>query len=203
MASKYQLKDNSFYIKGTDIPVNKFKIDDSDTLREIEKELLEEAYLIFFDEIEEGTLFDENYFKNLHKRTFESLYEWAGIYRDFNMAKGDSRFCQGAFIESSSQKIFEELKKENYLKDYEHEPKEEFAKRLAYYQCELIALHPFYELNGRVTRMFFDMIVSYNGYKFINYSTVQPKQYIEASIECVQFADCEALEKIILNGLEK
>ena len=203
MASKYQLKDNSFYIKGTDIPVNKFNIDENDTLREIEKELLEEAYLIFFDEMDETTLFDENYLKELHKRTFESLYEWAGIYRDFNMSKGDSRFCQGAYIESSSQKIFEDLKKENYLKDYEDKPKEEFAKKLAYYQCELIALHPFYELNGRITRMFFDMIAAYNGYKFINYSTVQPEEYIQASIECVQFADCEPLENIILNGLEK
>ena len=37
MASKYQLKDNSFYIKDTDIPINKYNIDDSETLHEIEK----------------------------------------------------------------------------------------------------------------------------------------------------------------------
>ncbi|MCT7545261.1 Fic/DOC family protein [Aliarcobacter lanthieri] len=203
MASKYQLKDNSFYIKDTDIPINKFNIDDSETLHEIEKELLEEAYLIFFDELDESTVFDENYLKELHKRTFESLYEWAGIFRDFNMAKGDSRFCQGAYVQNESKKIFEALKKENYLKDFENKPKEEFAKKLAYFQCELIALHPFYELNGRITRMFFDMIVTYNGYKFINYSNFTPKEYIDASIDCVQLADCENLEKIILNGLEK
>lgn len=203
MASKYQLKDNSFYIKGTDIPINKYNIDDSETLHEIEKELLEEAYLIFFDELDESTVFDEDYFKELHKRTFESLYEWAGIFRDFNMAKGDSRFCQGAYVQNESKKIFEVLKKENYLKDFENKPKEEFANRLAYFQCELIALHPFYELNGRITRMFFDMIVACNGYKFINYSNFTPKEYIDASIDCVQLADCENLEKIILNGLEK
>jgi cell filamentation protein len=203
MASKYQLKDSSFYIKGTDIPLNKFNIDDADTLHEIERELLEEAYLIFFEEMDEGTEFDENYFKALHERTFESLYEWAGVYRDMNMAKGESRFCQGAYVQSSSEKIFDELKQENYLRDYENRPKEEFAARLAYFQCELIALHPFYELNGRITRMFFDMIVAYNGYKFINYATVAPEQYIQASIECVQFADCDSLEKIIRNGLEK
>ena len=203
MASKYQLKDNSLYIKDTDIPINNFDIDNSETLHEIEKELLEEAYLIFFDELTESTIFDENYFQELHKRTFESLYKWAGIFRDFNRAKGDSRFCQGEYVQNESRKIFEALKKENYLKDFENKPKEEFANRLAYYQCELIALHPFYELNGRVTRMFFDMIVSYNGYKFIDYSNFSPKEYIDASIECVQLADCENLEKIILNGLDK
>ena len=115
MASKYQLKDNSFYIKRTDIPINKFNIDDSETLHEIEKELLEEAYLIFVDELDESTVFDENYLKELHKRTFESLYEWAGVFRDFNMAKGDSRFCQGAYVNNESKKIFEALKKEKPL----------------------------------------------------------------------------------------
>lgn len=203
MASKYQLVNNLFYYKGSDVPKNRFDIKDVQTIHEIEKELLEEAYILFFDELDETTIFDEEYFISLHKRTFESLYEWAGIYRDFNMAKGESRFCQGEFVSSSSKKIFEELKQENYLKDFENKSKEEFAQRLAYYKCEINALHPFYELNGRVTRMFFDMIVAYNGYKFIDYSSVTPKEYIEAAIECVLFADCTCFEKIIFDGLEK
>jgi cell filamentation protein len=93
MASKYQLKDNSFYYEGTDIPKNKFEIRDSELIHEIEKELIEDAYNIFYDELDENTIFDEEYFISLHKRTFESLYEWAGVYRDFNMSKGESRFC--------------------------------------------------------------------------------------------------------------
>lgn len=203
MKSKYQLKDSSFYYANTDIPKNKFDIKDSQIIHDIEQELLIKSYEIFFDELVEDTLFDEEYFKSLHKRTFESLYDWAGIYRDFNMSKGESRFCQGAFIESSSKKIFEELKQDNYLKDFENRPKEEFAKKLAYYKCEINALHPFCELNGRITRMFFDMIVSFNGYKFIDYSSVTPKEYINCAIECVQYADESGFEKIILNGLNK
>ncbi|MBU3015049.1 Fic family protein [Poseidonibacter lekithochrous] len=203
MKSKYHLKDSSFYYANTDIPKNKFDIKDSQIIHDIEQELLIKSYEIFFDELEEDTLFDEEYFKSLHKRTFESLYEWAGLYRDFNMSKGESRFCQGAFIESSSKKIFEELKQDNYLKDFENRPKEEFAKKLAYYKCEINALHPFCELNGRITRMFFDMIVSFNGYKFIDYSSVTPKEYINCAIECVQYADESGFEKIILNGLNK
>lgn len=203
MASKYQLVNNLFYYEGSDIPKNRFDIQDAQIIHEIEKELLEEAYGIYFDELNETTLFDEEYFISLHQRTFESLYDWAGKYRDFNMAKGESRFCQGEFVQSSAKKIFEELKKENYLKDFEHKAKEEFAQRLAYYKCEINALHPFYELNGRVTRMFFDMIVAFNGYKFIDYSSVTPLEYIDSAIECVQFADCAGFEKIILDGLDK
>ena len=68
---------------------------------------------------------------------------------------------------------------------------------------EINALHPFYELNGRITRLFFDMIVLFNGYKYIDYSAVTAKEYIEAAIECVQFADSESMGTIILNGLNK
>ena len=203
MKSKYQLKENSFYYPNTAIAINKFSIKDSQIIQDIEQELLIKAYDIFFDELDEDTIFDENYFIELHKRTFESLYEWAGVYRDFNMAKGQSRFCQGAFVGSSSKRIFEELKKDNYLKDFENKSKELFAKKLAYYKCEINALHPFCELNGRVTRMFFDMIVAFNGYRFIDYSTVTPKQYISYAIDCVQYADESGFEKIILNGLNK
>ena len=203
MASKYNVKNSSIYIDGSDVPKNKFNLRNSEQIHEIERELIDESYLIFFDELDENTLFDETYFKDLHKRTFASLYDWAGIYRDFNMAKGESRFCQGAFVESSSKKIFEELKEDNYLKDFENKPKEEFAKKLAYYKCELNALHPFFELNGRITRMFFDMIVIFNGYKPIDYSTITPKEYIDCAIDCIQYADCDGFEKIILNGLNK
>jgi len=171
MASKYHLVDNSYYYNNSDVPINKYNIQDKETLHEIEKELLEEAYSIFFEELNSTTHFNEAYFKSLHRRTFESLYEWA---------------------------------EENYIKEYEAlEKKELFAHRLAYYLCELNALHPFYELNGRITRLFIDMIVAYNGYEFIDYSHTTSQEYLQASIECVQFADASKLEAILLQGLRK
>ncbi len=203
MALKYQLKDSSFYIDGSDVPKNKLGITESLEIHELERELLEDAYEVFYDELDENTIFDEEYFKELHRRTFDSLYDWAGEYRDFNMAKGESRFCQGAFVNTSSKKIFDEVKNDGYLQNCEQTPKAEFAKKLAYYKCELIALHPFCELNGRITRMFFDMIAVFNGYAYIDYSTVTPTEYIEASIECVQLANCGKMEKIIFDGLMK
>ncbi len=203
MASKYHLENSSFYIDGTDTPCNKINIINSIEIHELEKELIEEAYSVFYDELDENTLFDEIYFRELHRRTFEPLYEWAGKYRDFNMFKGESRFCQGAYVSSESQKIFDALRVENYLKNCETLSAEEFAAKIAYFKCELIALHPFYELNGRITRLFFDMMAVFNGYGYVDYSTTTPEKYIEASIECVQFADCQKMEKIIRDGLKK
>lgn len=162
MSSKYRLESSLIYIEGTDVPHNKLGISNSDELHELERELIEEAYQVFYSELDEATVFDEAYFKSLHRRTFESLYEWAGVYRHFNMAKGSSRFCQGDYVESNSQKLFAELAKANYLKS-EGGFKAEFIQKLAYFKCELIALHPFYELNGRITRLFFDLIALRNG----------------------------------------
>lgn len=201
--SKYQLTKSSIYYTGTDVPVNKVDIKDSETIHLLEKKLLGDAYAFFLSGLNKETLFDEHYFKGLHRRTFESLYAWAGEYRNFNMAKGESRFCQGEFVANESKKIFNELASDNYLKDYKEIPVAEFAKKLAYYKCELIMIHPFYELNGRITRLFFDLITMYNGYKPIDYNPYSPEEYIDASKMCVQFADADEMGKIILNGLQK
>ena len=199
--SKYRLKESSIYIEGTDIPKNKLGIKSSKFIHTLEKKLLDNAYDKFSSELNSKTILDESYFINLHKKTFESLYEFAGIYRDVNMSKGGSQFCLAQYLHSESKRIFNELETENYLADVKDD-KALFAKKLAYYQGELIALHPFYEINGRVTRLYCDMLALFNGYKPIDYSgAIDNGAYIEASIECVQYADSSKLEGIIFVGL--
>jgi len=51
MASKYQLVNSNFYYKNSDVSINRFEIKDTQTIHKIEKELREEAYTIFFNEI--------------------------------------------------------------------------------------------------------------------------------------------------------
>lgn len=199
--SKYRLKNSSIYIDGTDIPQNKLQIHDSAFIHVLEKKLLDASYAKFSSDLNNNTILDETYFMDLHKKTFDSLYDFAGIYRDVNMSKGESQFCLAQYLHSESKRIFDELKADNYLLDVKKE-KQLFTKKLAYYQCELIALHPFYELNGRITRLYFDMLTLYNGYKPIDYSSaIGNRAYIDASIACVQFADSALLEKIIYDGL--
>ncbi|MBK8119481.1 MAG: Fic family protein, partial [Sulfuritalea sp.] len=89
-------------------------------------------------------------------------------------------------------------------------PQEKFAERLAHYQCELIALHPFYEMNGRITRMFFDLITIYNGYGPIDYSQTLTgssgrSQCLHPGLHrlAVRAADNSMLRQIILDGLNK
>lgn len=205
--SKYQFTASDIYLPGTDIPRNRLGITEPELLHEVEETLLQQAYQTFIAECEPATRFDETYFKSLHQRTFETLYEWAGVYRTADMSKGGSLFCRASYIEQESKRIFRQLEEEGFLHQTEGWQPEKFAERLAYYQSELIALHPFYELNGRITRLFFDLIAVANSYAPIDYSKallVQPMNaYIQASIACVQQADCQMLYQIILQGLDK
>jgi len=205
--SKYQFQQSDIYQPGTDLPINRLNIDDAELLQEVETQLLQQAYQTFVSELAADTRFDEAYFQSLHRRTFESLYVWAGQYRTQDMVKGGSMFCRATFLPNESRRIFGELEKEDFLRGAQLWPRDRFAERLAYYQSELIALHPFYELNGRMTRLFFDLIAIQNGCGPINYGRALrddpdvDNNYIRASIDCVQRADHALLRELIFAGL--
>jgi cell filamentation protein len=207
--SKYQFRQSDIYLPGTDLPVNRLDIRDAELLQAVEAQLLEQAYLLFVAELQPDTRFDEAYLQALHRRTFESLYDWAGQYRIEDMIKGSSMFCRAAFLPNESRRLFGQLERERFLAGADTWPPEQFAERLAYYQSELIALHPFYELNGRVTRLFFDLLAIQNGYGPIDYSVAWRddaevgNNYIRASIDCVQRADHRLLQTLILAGLRR
>lgn len=205
--SKYQFQQSDIYQPGTDLPINRLNIGDAEILQEVEAQLLQQAYQTFVTELTADTRFDEAYFQSLHRRTFESLYVWAGQYRTQDMVKGGSMFCRATFLPNESRRIFAELEKEEFLRGAAAWPLARFADRLAYYQSELIALHPFYELNGRMTRLFFDLLAIANGYGPIDYAKALQSDpevdnnYIRASIHCVQRADYGLLQTLIAAGL--
>jgi cell filamentation protein len=99
----------------------------------------------------------------LCKRTFANPYDLAGVYRSADMSKGGSLFCLAQHLSAQIKRLFHNLEQERFLKQAKSTTKEHFAERLAYYQCELITLHPFYELNGRTTQQFFDLIAIASG----------------------------------------
>lgn len=207
--SKYRFTESDIYLPGTDIPRNRLGIENPDLLHEVEGTLLQQAYTRFITELDPSVRFDEDYFISLHRDTYESLYEWAGMYRTVDMSKGGSLFCRATYLEQEARRMFRELEQEQYLKQAADLTVEKFAELLAHYQSELITLHPFYELNGRITRLFFDLIAVYNGYEPIDYSqalaegTSGLNAYIEASIQCVQRADSNRLQQIIQLGLRR
>jgi cell filamentation protein len=205
--SKYQFRQSDIYLPGTDVPANRLNVTEPELLQAIEAKLLAQAFDGFSAALRPDTRFDEAYFLALHRCTFEDLYEWAGRYRSEDMVKGGSMFCRAAYLAKESRRIFDQLAQAHFLADAAATSRELFAERLAFFQGELIALHPFYELNGRVTRLFFDLLAIQNGHKPIDYSLAWQddaevgNNYIRASIDCVQRADHRLLTQLILAGL--
>lgn len=201
---KYYPPSNHIYYENSDVPINKLEIKELEILTEIEKELLVRAYEKLHNELNEEIEFDEKYLSQVHETIFAPLYTWAGKYRTVNISKDKSMFCPYLNLDSFSKEIFTKLKNDNFLKNYEDiSKKSEFIDKLSFYICELNVLHPFNEGNGRALRLFFDMIVTYNGYEYINYEeALENNEYINASVDCM-IADCEKIKAIITKGLKK
>ena len=125
--SKYQFTESDIYLPGTDIPRNSLGIETPDLLHEVEATLLQQAYTRFITELAPAVRFDENYFKALHRDAYETLYNWAGLYRTVDISKGGSLFCRAAYLEHEAKRIFRELEQEQYLKQAADWPSEKFA----------------------------------------------------------------------------
>ena len=130
--SKYIQDKNYIYYKNTDIPKNKLGIRDQAILEAKEREQLLEGYEYFHKKLSESTIFDENYFIELHRKTFIKLYDFAGKYRTVNISKGYITFCQVRFLQQTSKAIFKKLEQDDYLKYYSSKPKNEFVSKIAF-----------------------------------------------------------------------
>lgn len=122
--------------------------------------------------------FDLKHMQALHKHIFQDVYAFAGKTRFVDIVKNNTRFAYNGAIESSFQKLSDELKKENYLKGTSPE---KFAQRAAYYLGEINMIHPFREGNGRTQRAFIGELARNAGHK-IDWTKIQSKQMVNASI---------------------
>lgn len=133
--SRYTQDKDYIYYVNTNVPINKLNIRNLKILEEEERKLLFSGYEYFHEKLSDSTVFDENYFKELHRKTFHKLYDFAGKYRTINISKGYTTFCQVRFLEQTSREIFKKFASENYLKDYSNKSIEDFAHKIAYYMC--------------------------------------------------------------------
>lgn len=141
--------------------------------------------------------FDLAHLKAIHRYLFEDVYPWAGEIRTISISKGNSMFALPLRIEPEAEKLFKQLKQENYLRNL---PLEKMVERLAFYFAEINVLHPFREGNGRTQRAFIMQLAHQAGY-LLDFSSLSPEEMIEASIKA-NFCDYRDLEKIIYQRLK-
>lgn len=129
----------------------------------------------------------------LHKQLFGNIYEWAGRTRTVDIKKNANDaeyFLVVSKITDAAQYVFDELAKENHLKNLAIN---EFINRLAYFYDQLNYVHPFREGNGRTQRIFWTRVAHDAGYE-INWDEVVGDENDKASRLAAEEMDLSALE---------
>ena len=147
---------------------NKLGITSSAELATQEERLSKKRALELFesgmlDKLEPGT------FKTLqaiHKQLFMDIYDFAGMVRSVNIAKGGFRFVPAMYLLDA-------------LKQIERMPQSTFNEIIEKY-VEMNVAHPLREGNGRSTRIWLDLILKKELQLVIDWSKVNKEDYLSA-----------------------
>lgn len=183
------LKDDCY--PGTTVLINKLDIRNDKLLAEAEQTIT----AINYAQIETEMKFvdvDFEFYKNIHKRLFYDIYEWAGMVRSVNLSKKGTAFCEYKEINELAEKRFERLKRDNFLVDLDFET---FVDEFTDLYVDLNYLHPFREGNGRTHRLFLTLLARNTGYS-IDFSQCDLDMLMIATIKSAQ-GDVALLRTII------
>ena len=183
------LKDDCY--PGTTVLINKLDIRNEKLLAEAEQTITAINYAQIENEFEFVDV-DFEYYKNIHKRLFYDIYEWAGMVRSVNLSKKGTAFCEYKEISELAEKRFGRLKRDNFLVDLDFET---FVDEFTDLYVDLNYLHPFREGNGRTHRLFLTLLVRNAGYS-IDFSQCDLDMLMIATIKSAQ-GDAELLRTII------
>ena len=166
---------------------NKLKITDSAELAREEERISKRKAIELYDK---GLLdgLEPGKFSSLvfiHKYLFEELYEFAGVVRDVNIAKGGFRFAPVMYLDSA-------------LENVSNMPQSTFEEIIEKY-VEMNICHPFREGNGRATRIWLDLILKKELGVVIDWSEVDKDDYLLA-MERSPIKDIE-IKHILKNAL--
>lgn len=187
---------SKYYYEDSDILMNKIDVKDVSLLDEYERRVVALKLLIinhtnFHEE------FDKIRLKEIHKFLFSEIYDFAGEFREENIAKDDFRFASCEFIEDELDRVLCVLEdKEENMKL----KKDDFAKLLANVMAELNVIHPFREGNGRTYREFIREYAEECSYS-LDWSKVSYQELFDSSLESIN--DIESLTQVIKKCLTK
>lgn len=164
---------------------NKLGITSSIELAKEEERITKIKALELFDsnKIEEFEIGTFKGLSSIHNFLFSDVYPFVGKIRKENIAKGNFRFASCIYLEDILNKI-------------DNMPQDTFENIIKKY-IEMNIAHPFREGNGRITRIWLDMILKKELNKVIDWSKVNKEDYLLA-MERSPVKDLEI--KMLLQG---
>ena len=147
---------------------NKLGIIDSAELARTEEKISKKKAVELFeyrllDKLEAGKF---SALAEIHKYLFSEIYDFAGIVRDVNIAKGNFRFAPVMYLNAS-------------LIHIDEMPQSTFDEIIEKY-VEMNAAHPFREGNGRSSRLWLDVILKRELGQVIDWSLIDKNDYLLA-----------------------
>ena len=102
----------------------------------------------------------------IYAALFKEIYDFAGKMRNVNISKGNFRFAPIMYLEHA-------------LKYIDNMPENTFNEIIEKY-VEMNVAHPFREGNGRVIRIWLDLILKKNLKKVIDWNKIDKAEYLSA-----------------------
>jgi cell filamentation protein len=136
-------------------------------MKNIDKRSLENAFNLFESgDIEKFEIGSAKGLQQIHAYLFDGLYDFAGQIRKHNISKGGFRFATALYLREILVKI-------------EQMSQESFEEIIAKY-VEMNIAHPFMEGNGRMMRIWLDMLLKTKLKKVVNWQFVDKHLYLQA-----------------------
>ncbi|PTT93028.1 cell filamentation protein Fic [Pelomonas sp. HMWF004] len=173
---------NDYFYPGSNVLQNQAGIKDQRKLDSFEREVTALRLAELRQDPVKPT-FDLMHLQQIHRRTFQDVYSWAGEIRQVNITKGPqhdlTRFTRVEDIDKLGADIASLIKAGNNLRGLE---KKDFAAEMGAVYGAVNTLHPFREGNGRATREFMTQLAEGAGYK-LDFKAVSRELWNEAAIE--------------------
>ena len=147
---------------------NKLGIKDSIELAHTEERLTKKRALELYDNklLDSFSVGTFEGLQAIHKYLFHDVYDFAGIMRTVNIAKGNFRFAPVLYLSEA-------------LSNIDKMPQDSFDNIIEKY-VEMNVAHPFREGNGRSTRIWLDCILKKELGKVVDWSQVDKEDYLFA-----------------------
>ena len=104
--------------------------------------------------------------KEIHRYLFQECYGSAGELRKHDIRKGDTMFCRAMYLEDN-------------LKTVSKMPENNFEEIVEKY-VEMNIMHPFYEGNGRLTRIWLDQMLIKRLGMCVDWQKINRNDYLSA-----------------------